>query len=610
MNKTWMVTKKENWMLDFRYENKDIDNKNLIKEMLSKENIIFKEVEDGNGIHLVYDNKYNNEVFKKISEIIENIPSINEKDAYRYMKVDNENDINVNALDIDVYDNYKKINAGHQLASDKLAETGQYKHISVYYLIGLPYEKPGFKISECLSKNDGNFDESCVDVDITYKVSKEMKCQILEKLYNDIKEQPLIEGTKDYMKEALLKSISNYENSLVAEDEIQKRKFEAKRMNDILIKNLPNNLEEIQNLYDKSNIISSEWGNSYTAFEEFKKGYEELSQKYNITDKVYDDKYFYDKNQKEKRLAINGDNIGAELKDIIKRLNQYGNIDIDKITKNEQLQYVINSKENAGEKTINIPGREKMYDKYINEYLNNIKSVSGKLDNEGNILYNGSIKNGKQVNIVIGYPASGKSTISNQISNLSQARIVDSDEVKKLLPEYCNGLGVEKIHEESKQIMRRILNICIENGENIVLPIVGAKPKSIERYLEQFTNAGYDIRLTLVDLPKQKCMARNLMRYIETGRLIHPQVLNNYTNPKDTLELIKNTINEMSDGYKYNIKYIHEYNNDVPFGHKPELLKCYKVGKSIQDITQVAIMQYNQQNKQYAENKIKALKLK
>ena len=221
MNKTLMVTKKENWMLDFRYENKDIDNKNLIKEMLSKENIIFKEVEDGNGIHLVYDNKYNNEIFKKISEIIENIPSINEKDAYRYMKVDNENDINVNALDISVYDNYKKINAGHQLASDKLAETGQYKHISVYYSIGLPYEKPGFKISECLSRNDGNFDENCVDVDITYKVPKEIKCQILEKLYNDIKEQPLIESTKDYMKEALLKSISNYENSLVAEDEIQ-----------------------------------------------------------------------------------------------------------------------------------------------------------------------------------------------------------------------------------------------------------------------------------------------------------------------------------------------------------------------------------------------------
>ena len=344
--------------------------------------------------------------------------------------------------------------------------------------------------------------------------------------------------------------------------------------------------------------------------EDFKKGFEELCQRYDIKDKIYSDKYLYDKNGNEKILKLNNEPIGEELKGIIKGLNEGKHIDIDKIINNEQLQYVISSKNNLGDETINLPNREVMHPRYINEYLNKIKSVSGKLDKDGKMMYNGSILKNKQVNIVIGYPASGKSTISNQISNLSQARIVDSDKVKKLLPEFCDGLGVEKVHEESKAIMRKMLTKCIENEENIVLPIVGAKPKSIERYLKLFTENNYDIRLTLVDLPKEKCMARNIMRYVETGRLIHPQKLNDYTNPKDVLNLIKEDIKQQGDNYKYNIKFIHEYNNDVPFGHKPELVECYKVGKTLQDITQVAKIQYNQNNEQFSQNQFNALKLK
>ena len=120
----------------------------------------------------------------------------------------------------------------------------------------------------------------------------------------------------------------------------------------------------------------------------------------------------------------------------------------------------------------------------------------------------------------------------------------------------------------------------------------------------------WEQNLTLVDLPKEKCMARNLMRYIETGRLIHPQKINDYTNPKDVLNMIKEDIRQQGDNYKYNVKFIHEYNNDVPFGHKPELVECYKVSKTLQDITQVAKIQYNQSSDQITQNQTNTLKLK
>lgn len=584
-----------NYTLDFKYENEDIDNKNLIKNILTTNNVIFNELEDEQGIHLQYDSSN----FEKIKGLLNNNEDFISKNANkinRYLKIDN-NGINVNALQANAFSGYTGLGMTNQ--EDKNMQ------FAIRYQLRATYEKPIFVIERKIEK-----DNKISYEDITYMVSKETKCQILEKMYSDLKSKELQNNVQQYKKDELLNSIFNFENKLLDENNEQKRKFEARRMNDILLNKLKNNLEEIQNLYEKSNIIASEWGSSIKAFEEFKKGFEELCIKYDIKDKIYDDNYFYDKNGNEKKLRLNDEPIGDELKNIIKDLNKSEPINIDKIINNKQLQYVINSKNNFGEETINIPNRETMHQKYIDEYIKNIKSISGKLDKEGKMLYNGSILKNKQVNIVIGYPASGKSTISNQISNLSQARIIDSDEVKKLLPEYCNGLGVEKVHEESKMIMRKILIKCIEANENIVLPIVGAKPWSIERYLKLFTNAGYDIRLTLVDLPKEKCMARNLMRYIETGRLIHPQKLYDYTNPKDVLNTIKEDIKQQGDDYKYNIKFIHEYNNDVPFGHRPELIECYKVGKTLQDITQVAKIQYNQSNKQFNQIQTNTLKLK
>ena len=224
-------------------------------------------------------------------------------------------------------------------------------------------------------------------------------------------------------------------------------------------------------------------------------------------------------------------------------------------------------------------------------------------------MYNGSILNERRVEIIIGYPSSGKSTISNQISNLSHARILDSDIVKEKIPEYNDGLGVEKVHQESKAILDDIIKECIKKGENAVLPIIGAKTPKLNRMLKQFTDAGYTINLTIVNLPKNKCMARNITRFIETGRLIHPQILYDCNNPNDILTMIKKDIEEQKGNYKYNINTIKEYNNDVPFGFKAELTKAYKAKGSLMDITNIMKMQQAQNDEQYTQNKIKALKM-
>lgn len=434
---------------------------------------------------------------------------------------------------------------------------------------------------------------------ISYKLKNSEKTKYLTTI-----EQVALNYAKDNenITDTIIK-LQEYRKNIYEERDISIRQFECKRMNDILFRNLSDNLEELQDLYNKTHIIESGWGKNQNVYNEFKKGFEELCKKYNITEEIYNFDFLKNKTM----FNQNNEKVQQELEDIIKKLLKNENVDIDKIVNNQQLQYIINSKENNGIITTEIPGREKQWDTFVNTYMENTKSVS--IDKNGNIDYNGSILNNKKAEILIGYPASGKSTIANQISNLSHSRLIDSDEVKKLIPEYCDGLGVEKVHEESKKIQEIIIEKALKNNENVIIPIVGANPRSIHRLLDQFTEKGYDINISFVDLPKNKCMARNITRYIETGRLIHPKVIQEKNNPKNVLEMIKNEIVEQGDSYKYNVKYIREFNNDVPFGQKPELTAAYKIGKTIQNVTEVAKIQYNQDINQFTQNKINSLKM-
>lgn len=59
---------------------------------------------------------------------------------------------------------------------------------------------------------------------------------------------------------------------------------------------------------------------------------------------------------------------------------------------------------------------------------------------DGAVSFSGEIRREKRLDIVIGLPASGKSSaLVEPISELYESRVIDSDEAKKLLPEFNNG---------------------------------------------------------------------------------------------------------------------------------------------------------------------------
>ena len=151
--------------------------------------------------------------------------------------------------------------------------------------------------------------------------------------------------------------------------------------------------------------------------------------------------------------------------------------------------------------------------------LNEIRSAV--LDNEGHLIdYSGTISHGKKLIILIGLPASGKSTVANIISAREEARVLDNDEYKKMFKEYRDGCGSSLVHDESQDVEKAILKKAMAAGENIVLPKVGGSPNKMAAVVEQAKAAGYTVSVQYVDLAWNKSLSRMLSRFQQTKRLL------------------------------------------------------------------------------------------
>ena len=131
------------------------------------------------------------------------------------------------------------------------------------------------------------------------------------------------------------------------------------------------------------------------------------------------------------------------------------------------------------------------------------------------------VEKGKKVFIAIGLPAAGKSTtFANPLARKYKARLCDSDTVKKVLPEFANGYGGNLVHDESTEINERILAGAIENGDNIVYPILGYKSEKLTPLIKLFKDKGYEVNLCFKDMPANIAKGRLLGRFLQKGRYL------------------------------------------------------------------------------------------
>lgn len=139
-------------------------------------------------------------------------------------------------------------------------------------------------------------------------------------------------------------------------------------------------------------------------------------------------------------------------------------------------------------------------------------------------------KKGKQAFVLIGLPASGKSTVAALIAQKKGAVMLDSDMAKRKLPEFASyPWGASLVATESSMIVFgdendasfiSLYEKVIEQQLNIVIPKIGANPAGIIQYFENLKKLGYKTHLTLIYLPKEKATVRALHRFLSTNRYV------------------------------------------------------------------------------------------
>lgn len=137
----------------------------------------------------------------------------------------------------------------------------------------------------------------------------------------------------------------------------------------------------------------------------------------------------------------------------------------------------------------------------------------------------GGVKRENRAVIVMGPPAAGKSSIAEDIARRHGFAIIDSDDAKKIIPEFDRGIGAAAVHEESTALANRAADILLDEGDNVLYPRVGGNPESLARDIALLKEAGYKVDVLHILVDADEAMRRMVGRFLATGRLIPPPYL-------------------------------------------------------------------------------------
>lgn len=249
-----------------------------------------------------------------------------------------------------------------------------------------------------------------------------------------------------------------------------------------------------------------------------------------------------------------------ELQDVMDRLAKGEDVSLDEINRTPEVEEV-HRLPSTNTADIRTPEREQLRTQVLEELYKR-----GSYSSETND-YTGEIAHDRRIDIVIGAPAAGKSSVLvNPLSEQHKSRVIDSDDAKQLLPEYNKGKGANNVHRESSGIRDKLKQIAMTRGENIVWPTVGDKLNKLLADIQTMKDNGYSVYLHLNELPAGKATGRALGRYLSEGRFVDPEiVLKVGDKPTQNYEYIRQQ-EGLIDGYSH-------YSNDVPRGEKPILIE-------------------------------------
>lgn len=131
----------------------------------------------------------------------------------------------------------------------------------------------------------------------------------------------------------------------------------------------------------------------------------------------------------------------------------------------------------------------------------------------------------KKARIVMGLPGSGKTSTAMQDLRGQGFMVLESDEIKKMLPEYRGGVGANALRNESNQLNDKLLDRATREGYNFVLTGVGTNADWIKSVIRNLHADGWQVDLVFVDIPPVESMRRVVSRFQDEGRFVDPGFL-------------------------------------------------------------------------------------
>jgi predicted ATPase len=120
-----------------------------------------------------------------------------------------------------------------------------------------------------------------------------------------------------------------------------------------------------------------------------------------------------------------------------------------------------------------------------------------------------------------GGPFAGKTTVLNQLTAQGdefvpgEAVLVDPAEIRTMLPEWRPLIeagepgAARMVREEAIDVARKLFQQAIEGGLNVIVEGIGAgEAGAFADLLKRTRDAGYDVRVLLVDAPTQIALDR------------------------------------------------------------------------------------------------------
>lgn len=172
------------------------------------------------------------------------------------------------------------------------------------------------------------------------------------------------------------------------------------------------------------------------------------------------------------------------------------------------------------------------------------------------------VKHEKKAFILVGPPASGKSTIVENYLSDQGAVLMDHDIVKAGLP-YGKVFGSKFVKKETKEIFQEAFDKSLNDGSNVIFP-TGPSKEEFTDVIGKLLDNGYEVNIANIKVKTKTSLDRVSGRLKTTGRFTEP------TKIQDENKQSGSVISSALKKYKEGIAGYVEIDNN---GGAPKILK-------------------------------------